>query len=162
MQRLSQQKSVIPILPKPSPQISSPTKPIDLTESLMQSNISQMITPQKSTGYNMFQNKPSGLNQMSPMPTNVSNWASPPQNANPGWNQNAFNNMNMLNFNSTQQVKQPLLNQSNNWSGFDSLMNSSGSVPSQQPLLNNSNSQNLTNNDIMDLLGWTYDFFSIL
>lgn len=161
MQRLSQQKTVIPILPKPSSQISSLTKPIDLTESLMQSNISQMIAPQKSMSYsNMqsFQNKPGGQSQiMSPVQSNMmSNWSSPSQNTNANWNSNqnnSFNNMNMLNFNSVPQVKQPLLNQSNNWSGFDSLMNNSSNVPSQQPLLNNSNTSNLSNNDIMDLLG---------
>lgn len=155
-QRLQNQASIIPAQVPPK----QPTKPKDLTSTLIESNLSQMrITPtpamqpnstwtqntsQNFASFNAFQSTPA-LQWNTPTPAQQS-WTSPPQ---PVPNSSSFNSLN--NLFTTKNDKVPM----NQMQGGANKTMTSPLAPTMN-FMNNTNNNNQTNvlskDDIMDFL----------
>lgn len=162
MTRYNNQQTAAPLQPRLQ-QTIAPPRPKDLTESLMQSNLSQMVTPQKPNSFPSLTSPQSYHNLDKLSFTSLKDWS--PNNTTQ-WNTKS--NTSLLNSqltgfaNNESQNKQPLLNQANmSWNSADNHSSSSttsfqlNKSPTQQPLLSSSdtNIPANPNSDIMDFLG---------
>ncbi|CAH0399667.1 unnamed protein product [Chilo suppressalis] len=145
----------------PSPPLKQLAKPVDLTSSLLQSNLNQLTTPKPNQtivptpNYNMssLPNQPN-YNNIGPsrpynynpnMPTGFDTQLALP--ANTGWSNTAsgnFNNKWANNQNNQTKMKQ-------DWTAFESLLPSQTQNNNQTST--NNNIKKLTSSEMMDLLG---------
>lgn len=160
--RYNHQQTAAPLQPRPQHTVAPP-RPKDLTESLMQSNLSQMVTPQKPNSFSSLTSPQSNQNLGMTSLTSLKDW-SPNNSAQWNTKSNAsILNPQLIGFgNNESQNKQPLLNQGNmSWNSPDNHRSSStptyqlNKSPTQQPLLssNETNPAASPNSDIMDFLG---------